>query len=122
MSAGIWDIVIEQGAVFRRELTWTDENGDPVNLDYFVDARMQVRRNKDKNSTLFTEFLMENDGIGFGPNGKIYLYKSASDTAALDFSQAFYDIELIPANPEDTIRFLEGTVSLSSETTDDYES
>ena len=42
MAAGIYDIIIEQGATFTLSATWKDSAGAAINLTSYS-ARMQVR-------------------------------------------------------------------------------
>ena len=42
MSAGIYNLSIEQGATFDLEIRYKDANGDPVDLTGY-DARLQIR-------------------------------------------------------------------------------
>ena len=42
MASGRYNLVIEHGSTFQLDLTWTDANGDPVDLSGFS-AAMDVR-------------------------------------------------------------------------------
>lgn len=114
MSAGTYNITIEQGARWTRVLT-VETDGEAWNLTGYS-ARMQIR--KKVGGDLYVE-LTVGDGITLGgAEGTITLTIGATDTAALDFSSGRYDLELIPASGEDdAIRLLQGTVTLSKEVT-----
>lgn len=114
-KAGELNLVIEQGATFDPVLTWKDQNGALIDLTGFT-ARMQIRDTVDAPDTLH-ELTTENGGIALGGGaGTITLSISAADTAAFDFEQAVYDLEVEAANGNVT-RLLRGVVTLSKEVT-----
>lgn len=108
------DAAIEQGATFTRTFTWLDENDDPYDITGYT-ARMQIRLKKESPSTI-ASLTTENGGVTItGASGIIAVTISASDTAAMDFKTAFYDLELI--NGSTVTRLLEGEVELDKEVT-----
>lgn len=115
MAAGELDLVIEQGATFQKKLIWQDASGNPIDITGYI-ARMHIREELDS-ATILVELTTVNGRISLGgSNGEIDLLISASDTEALTFSSAVYDLEL-----EDTggivTRLVEGKVRLSLEVT-----
>lgn len=87
----------------------------PVDLTGFT-ARMQIRESLESTTTL-EELTTENGGITLGAAaGTVALLISATDTAALDFSTAVYDLELISGAGIVT-RLLYGDITLAEEVT-----
>jgi len=115
MGAGTYNFTIEQGATFKRIMTWKDSNGNPINLTGYT-ARMQVRTAKDSPNVILTLDTDTNGGITLGGvSGTITIEISASKTASLDFKTAVYDLEL--EKDGSVVRLLEGSVTLSKEVT-----
>lgn len=112
MPAGKYDFTIEQGATFRRTLTWKDQDGNPINL---TGASARLKAKKSNGVELFS--LTDTDGITLGgTNGTIALYLSDEATAELDFDSARYDLEIVSPSGEVT-RLVRGTVTLQPEET-----
>jgi len=115
MTAGIYDITIEQGATFSLSATWKDSTGSAVNLTGYT-ARMQVRHFKDSTTTL-ANLTTENNGIVLGAAlGTITVTITATATAAMPALEAFYDLELQSAGGVVT-RLLQGKATISREVT-----
>lgn len=124
MAAGKYSFIIEQGATTNFQINWTDESGSAVDLTGYH-ARMQLRT--DYNSTplisLSSSLKSDNTGINLsGSNfitplasGSIGVYISAVSSSALDFGEAFYDLELVKGN--EVTRLLEGKIKLSKNIT-----
>ena len=116
MPAGELDIYIEQGATFRKTLTWkTGSPAMPVDLTGYS-ARLQVRAKIDDAEPLLS-LTTENGGITLGTtDGTIALYLSATDSAAIDWKKGLYDLELTAPNG-DVTRLVAGSVEVSFEVT-----
>jgi hypothetical protein len=124
MPAGKYHIAIDQGATFRKTITWKDGDGNAVNLNGYT-ARMQVRSSF-SSPTMITSMTTSNGKIMLGGSaGTVSLYLSASDTAAFstaspnDFADAFvgvYDLELVAPNG-DVTRLLQGSFAVNPEVT-----
>ena len=124
MAAGKYSFIIEQGATTNFQINWTDESGSAVDLTGYQ-ARMQLRT--DYNSapliSLSSSLKSDNTGINLsGSNfitplasGSIGVYISAVSSSALDFGEAFYDLELVRGN--EVTRLLEGKIKLSKNVT-----
>jgi hypothetical protein len=114
MTAGTYNIIIEQGATFARTLTWQADSAN-VNLTGYT-ARMMIRSTIDDSSTIVS-LTTENGGITLGgAAGTIALLISATATAALTAGTAVYDLELISASSVVT-RLLQGSVTIAREVT-----
>ena len=89
----------------------------PTDLTGYT-ARMQIRETKDASATIVS-LTSAGGGISLGgAAGTVTPIISAADTALLDFTTAYYDIELLPAGvAANAFRFLEGRVKLSKEVT-----
>jgi hypothetical protein len=126
MTAGRLDLVCEQGATFRRVLTWT-AGGAPVDLSGWT-AEMQVRRRHDAAEPEIT--LSTADGritLG-GSAGTVTLELGAAETSALTADTSgkreavpaatpyVYDLELTAPDGSVT-RLVEGLFKLHAEVT-----
>jgi tRNA threonylcarbamoyladenosine modification (KEOPS) complex Pcc1 subunit len=115
MAAATHNFLIEQGTTFTKSFIWKDSAGDVINLTGFT-ARMQFRQNVSSSSILLSATTENSKIVITGAEGKVTINLSASDTAALTFSTAVYDLELISSASEVT-RLVGGTVTLSLEVT-----
>ena len=129
MSAGKYSFTIEQGATLQFEIQYKDSNNIPVDLTSY-NGRLQVRPtigSSDVYLTLSSTLQSDNTGLNFsGSNGStplssgsIGIYVSAVTSSTLDFSNAYYDLEIYSGsgNSEYVVRLLEGKVNLSKEVT-----
>lgn len=115
MAAGTYHIICEQGATFTRELTWSDENDQPINLTGYT-ARMQVRQSV-KSTAVVLELTTTNGRVVLYPaSGKIVLSLTATETAALPAKSCVYDLELVSAGGVVT-RLVEGSFTVRPEVT-----
>lgn len=110
-----YNFTIYQGETFDKTLTWkTGDPKNPVDLTGYT-ARMQIR--KKYGSSILLELTTENSRISLGTTaGTIQIIISASDTAAIDWSSAIYDLELISGSGI-VKRLLQGTIKVSREVT-----
>lgn len=115
MSAGDYNIIIEQGATYNPVLTWLDSTNTAVDLTGAT-ARMQIRRNT-KSTTVLEEITTENGGITLGGvAGTISLLISDTATAAYTWKTGVYDLEIISSGGVVT-RLMRGTVEVIPEVT-----
>jgi len=115
MTAGTYNLTIEQGSTLNLAMTWNDSSGAAINLTGYT-ARMQVRPAVESNVTLLS-LTTENGRIALGgAAGTITLTVSATDTAALAATTGVYDLELVSSGGTVT-RLLQGTVTISKEVT-----
>jgi hypothetical protein len=124
MSAGIYDLYIEQGATFFRECTYKDASGAPIDLTGMTLAAQIRRSYSDPTIAQTITCTILNQAVPANL-GKFTLEISAVNTAAMvvnpavDFTNTItnytWDIEL---NTGSAIkRLMQGTVYLSPEVT-----
>lgn len=114
MSAHI-DLVIEQGATFTADLSAADAAGDPIDLTGYT-ARMSIKRDA-RESTALLELTTANGRIIItAASGLVQLVLTAAETAAITWTRAVYDLELVSAGG-DVTRLVEGAVSVSANVT-----
>lgn len=125
MSAGRYDITLEQGATFDLPLRYRTPAGVPVDLTGYT-ARMQVRESPA--SAVFVEFNSTLTSNGFillsgasedredGANGNVRLFMTAANSAALPRFSGRYDLELQDSAGYVT-RLLEGQFRVEPEIT-----
>lgn len=107
---------IDQGATFRKRMTW--KTGTPkVAVDLTgCTAAMQIRAEIDSVDVL-ADLTTDNGGITLGGTaGTIDLYISAADTALFDWEDGVYDLEITFGNG-DVLRKISGSASVSPEVT-----
>ena len=125
MSAGRYDITLEQGATFDLPLRYRAPSGNAVNLTGYS-ARMQVR--EAPASAVIVEFNSALTANGFilmsgsasdredGENGNLRVFMTAANTAALPRTSARYDLELRDSSGY-VIRLIEGQFRVEPEIT-----
>lgn len=110
MSAGQYDVVIEQGADLVLAFRWFDGDGVQVALSGYT-AQMQARKFATASAVLFdfTPYLTIS-------GDEVQLSVPAAATAAIDWVSGRYDLELTDPLGGVT-RLIEGTVTVSPEVT-----
>ena len=115
MRAGLYQLVIEQGATLDLAFQYTDSDGHPVDLTGMT-LRCMGRARYDSASTLFDWDTAGGEiVITDAVNGRFQFDVPATETASLDFSDGVYDVELVDG--ADVQRLLMGQVILSLEAT-----
>jgi hypothetical protein len=113
--AGPYNITCEQGATFKRSISWTDSKKVPHDLTGYT-ARMQVRATVDSSSVILS-LTTENGRITVGSGTyNINLLVNATTTAALTPGQYVYDLEVVSGGGEVT-RIVQGNFKVSAEVT-----
>jgi hypothetical protein len=114
MTAGRYDLLIEQGATFYLPIDYSDSTGAPIDLTLFT-ARLQARRTPTAEE-IIVEMTTENDRITLGgTDGVVTLHMTAAETAVLQPGEYLYDLEL--ASGESVDRMIEGRLTISPEIT-----
>lgn len=115
MSAATYNFKIEQGATLVKPVVWKDSNGAPVNVTGYS-AKMQIRASAFSDEVLL-ELSTTNGKIALVPStGTVTLVFSATDTGAINWKRAKYDLELTSSNGAVT-RLIEGEITVSQEVT-----
>lgn len=114
-KAGTLHLTIEQGATYDPVLTWGDQAGTPIDLTGYI-ARMQIRASVEAVTTLHEATTANGQIVLGGAAGTVTFNIPAVDTAAMDFEEAVYDLEVESAGGHVT-RLVEGSVYLSPEVT-----
>ena len=124
MSAGKYDLYIEQGSTFIRSCIYKDQNGDPVNLTGYA-LNAQIRRSYSDTTITKTISVVIQDQTIPANVGKFVMSISSTDTAsipvnpAIDFENTItnytWDLEL--SSGSTVSRILQGTVLVSPEVT-----
>ena len=119
MAAGRYDITIEQGATFTLPISYKDSNDAVIDLSSSYTARMKIKESTGGTVIASTESAdspKNTLSIALAASGdNITISMSATNTAALDFETAIYDLELVAASNVD--RIIEGRVKLNREVT-----
>lgn len=125
MSAGRYDITLEQGSTFDLPLRYKTPSGSGVNLSSYS-ARMQVR--EAPATSLFVEFNSSLTANGFifmsgaaedredGANGNLRVFMTAANSTALPRFAGRYDLEIEDSTGY-VIRLLEGQFRVEPEIT-----
>jgi len=116
-TAGDLDFVMEQGGTFSRTFTYVDADSVAVVLTGYT-IEMKIREIHESSTVLLTattgadaRFVLSDPTAG-----EFTLTISATDTAALTFIQAVYDIKL--TSPTGNVeRLLEGSIKLTKQVT-----
>jgi len=125
MAAGKYSFIIEQGATTNLNIQWTDSSGSAVDLTGYS-ARMQIRPGieaSDVHISLLSNLQPDGTGLNLsGSNGvtpvesgSIGIYISAHSSSLLNFTEAYYDLEMVSGR--EVTRLLEGRVKLSKNVT-----
>ena len=125
MAAGKYSFVIEQGATTNIQINWTDVSGSAIDLTGYH-SRMQIRPGVESSDVFLSlSSSLKADGTGInlsGSNGitplasgSLAIYISAVSSSALNFGEAYYDLEMCKGN--EVTRLLEGKVKLSKNVT-----
>ena len=125
MAAGRYSFIIEQGATLNIPLQWKDSSGTPIDLTNYG-ARMHIRPTIESDIIYIAlSSSLQSDGTGINLNGStgvepfesgsIGVYISAASSSFLDFSEAYYDLEMIKGDV--VTRLIEGKVRLSKNVT-----
>jgi Neuraminidase (sialidase) len=125
MAAGQYNFTIEQGVTVKKQFTYKNAGGTPVNIGTGYHVRMQIRdtiASETKIGDFNTEtnnFLSVIETSGSAISGTIELLIPATSTSLYAFDTAVYDLELEHAATKTVTRLLQGRIKLSKEVTRD---
>lgn len=122
MTAGVYNMLIEQGATFTQEFLWQNgtpgcppTNLTPVDLtDY--SAIMQIRATINSPVVLYEASTLIGNIVLGGVLGTITLTITATETAAFDWTRGVYNLNLESSGGIVT-RLVQGAVAVSPEVT-----
>jgi len=113
--AGQKNFEVDQNATFTFIVEYKDNNGAPINLTGAT-AKMQVRDTKGGTKLAFT-LTTPAGGITIdGPNGKLTIKMTPTQTNKLFYPKSSYDIMVTDSNTN-KIKILEGFLTLSRSVT-----
>jgi len=114
--AAIRQLEIEKGATYQRVWTLTDSAGNLYNLTGYT-AAMEVR--DDYDGTVLLTLTTANGRLALGGAlGTITAEVSATITAAIDWSDGVYDLEITHTACGYVKRVLQGTITVSDNVTE----
>lgn len=131
MAAGKYSFIIDQGTTVDFRIEYKDSNNLPIDLTNY-EARMQLRTAKESQTvicTLSSSVAPDGTGLYLMPfsgsvqlpksSGSIGIVISAASSSGFNFSEAYYDLEIMSGSAPTTYvnRILEGKVKLSKEVT-----
>lgn len=112
----VHDFTLLQGSTLDKSFTLT-ANATPVDLTTYS-ARMQARATVDDVTTLLSLTSGAGELILGASTGNVRILVGAVATAALTFTTAVYDLELVSADATPVVRrLMRGTITLSKEVT-----
>ena len=103
------NLTVQQGASWRRTLTYKDSSGNPIDITGYS-IHGEIREKKTRDSRLLAIMTMT---IVDAPNGKFTAEMTSEQTAQIDRS-GYYDITL---SSSDTVRISQGRILLDTEVT-----
>lgn len=114
MKPGIYNIEIEQGATYHKTFTVLD---GALDLSTYAGVRMKIRRMPGSH-VIWDSTNVATGSIAIDGSNKVVLNILATATAAMDFSEAHYDVELYKNDDPETVdKLIKGKVVLNKETT-----
>lgn len=113
MSAGKYNLRIEQGASYGVRFTWQNDDKTPVDITDYV-PQIQFRNEKDSDEILYDSSIGDDIDLD-GPNGIINFNIPTAVTTLFTFDNCLYDLEL--TKDGETVRLVEGRVYLNKEVT-----
>tara|TARA_B100001059_G_scaffold119067_1_gene119196 strand:+ start:11940 stop:12317 length:378 start_codon:yes stop_codon:yes gene_type:complete len=125
MAAGQYNFTIEQGVTVKKQFTYKNAAGTPVDIGSGYNVRMQIRNTIDSTTkigdfdTETNNFLSVIETSGSAISGTIELLIPATSTSLYSFDTAVYDLELEHSATNTVTRLLQGRIKLSKEVTRD---
>jgi hypothetical protein len=107
--AYIANLYVEAGATFSRVITYTDDNGNLVDLTGHT-AELQVRQTVKSETAILTQIPV----LG-GAAGTISWAFTPTETSTLTADKYVYALELTKTSDESVLRLVEGDLTVSPE-------
>jgi hypothetical protein len=110
--AGIYNLIIEQGASHIRSYTYTDEDGNTPDLSSGYTAELVIA-SAYGGGTLLTK--TSSDGITLGASGSIAVNIPPADTAGLAAGEHLWRLDITKTSSGRTDRLLKGAFTVEAE-------
>ena len=114
-AAPTYELIVPQGGNLIRTFVWKDSSGNPIDLTNYT-AKMQIRTIPSATGTIMDVSSTATTLNITGTAGKITLNLPATDTAAMTFNNAVFDLE-VTATTAQVTRLIQGCVILDKEVT-----
>lgn len=113
MTAGVYDIVIDQGSDYFLDVIVKNSDGTPLDLSQYS-ARAQIRETKESEqlTASFTCTVVEPTS-----QGKIQMFLPNAVSTPILAGSYFYDLEIFTANDALVKRIVGGRVRITQEVT-----
>ena len=111
MSAGTYNLIIDQGADFALDLV-IKQGGTALNLSNYS-GRAQLRTSVDASSVSATFSVTVTNAA----NGALKMQLPAATSSGISAGQYVYDLEIFTANDSIVKRIIQGDVTLTPEVT-----
>lgn len=102
------NLVIDQGSTFTTQVTFNDENGDPIDFSSYSGAAQMRKHYTSSNSTSFS--------VQLNSVGVITLSLTANQTGNLTSGRYVYDLEVTDSSNVIS-RLIEGIVTITPNVT-----
>ena len=110
--AGLYRLIIEQGASAIRNVTWTDEDGNTPDLSTGYTAELVIA---DDYETAAALTLTDSSGITLGASGSIVFSITATQSAALDAGAYVWRLDITHTASGRVDRILKGPCLVEAE-------
>jgi len=111
MSAGTYNLIIDQGTTFTLDITIKEDDVVKDLTGYSARAQMRATKTASSVAASFT------CTIPTPANGTVRMALSPSTSSAMTAGQFFYDLEIYTSSDAIVKRIVEGTVTLTQEVT-----
>jgi hypothetical protein len=111
MSAGTYNLIIDQGTTFNLDITIKEDDVVKDLTGYSARAQMRATKTASSVAASFT------CTIPTPSNGTVKMALSPSTSSAMTAGQFFYDLEIYTSSDAIVKRIVEGTVTLTQEVT-----
>jgi hypothetical protein len=111
MSAGTYNLIIDQGTTFTLDITIKEDDVVKDLTGYSARAQMRATKTASSVAASFT------CTIPTPANGTVRMALSPSTSSSMTAGQFFYDLEIYTSSDAIVKRIVEGTVTLTQEVT-----
>ena len=108
--ATVSNIVIDQGTTFSLDINLTNDDGSAKDLTNYTVAPQMRKSYEASAATNFT-------CVKVNASGKVTISLTATQTSAVKAGRYVYDVEITGTSPVETLRVLEGLVTVTPEVT-----